>query len=243
MGALGSNAYNFVDFLAAAGVSVWQMLPVNPTHGDGSPYQGISMHAGNPRLISLEPVLQAGWLDELPLEEGVLSDKGRSFALSLGWEGFKERASDEARSELEQFLAEQSGWLDDYALFQALRAEQGGAWWEWLPPPARPGSVGIGPSPCSAGRSDQLYPAFEQYLFFSQWGRLKRYANERGVKLFGDVPIFVAHDSAEVWTHRSALRSAAGRSTASGCRGAAGLFLRDRPALGQSALPLGYAGG
>ncbi|KRT55495.1 4-alpha-glucanotransferase [endosymbiont of Ridgeia piscesae] len=202
VGALGSNAYNFVDFLAAAGVSVWQMLPVNPTHGDGSPYQGISMHAGNPRLISLEPVLQAGWLDELPLEEGVLSDKGRSFALSLSWEGFKERASDEARSELEQFLAEQSGWLDDYALFQALRAEQGGAWWEWLPPLRDRDPLAL--AQARARLADQIsFIRFEQYLFFSQWRRLKRYANERGVKLFGDVPIFVAHDSAEVWTHRS----------------------------------------
>ena len=123
VGDLGSNAFRFVDFLESAGMTVWQILPVNPTQSDGSPYQGSSVHAGNPRFISLETLLEKGWLEELPLEEGSLSDEGRAFAVSLGWEGFKERASDPDRAAFDRFCAEQGHWLEDYALFQSIHLE------------------------------------------------------------------------------------------------------------------------
>ncbi|RLJ21854.1 4-alpha-glucanotransferase [bacterium endosymbiont of Escarpia laminata] len=202
VGTLGSHAYRFVDFLHAAGMTVWQILPVGPTQADGSPYQTSSVHAGNPRFISLELVIEEGWLGELPLEENSFSDNGRAFALSLAWEGFKDRASDEDRAELDRFCAEQGHWLDDYCLFQSLHSEQGGCWWEWLAPLRDRNPQAL--AEARARLCDQIqYTRFEQFLFFRQWFRLKSYANERGILLFGDVPIFVAQDSAEVWSHRA----------------------------------------
>lgn len=201
VGSLGSDAYRFVDFLAAAGISVWQILPVNPTQTNDSPYQCSSVHAGNPRFISLEPLLVKGWLKELPLEEGVISDDGRTFAISLGWEGFKEHASDQDRADFDRFCVEQGFWLEDYALFQALHYEQGGCWWEWIDElrDRHPRALAL----ARTRVVDQIATIrFEQYLFFTQWMKLRRYANERGVLLYGDVPIFVAHDSAEVWSNR-----------------------------------------
>ena len=201
-GDLGPDAYRFVDFLQAAGMRVWQILPVNPTQHDGSPYQSSSVHAGNHRFISIEPLLEKGWLEEPPLEEGSLSDEGRSFAISLAWEGFKERATESDRTDFERFCAEHGHWLEDYTLFQSLHLEQEGCWWDWLAPlrDREPQALSM----ARARLSDQIANIrFEQYLFYTQWMNLKRYANERGILLFGDVPIFVAHDSAEVWSHRS----------------------------------------
>lgn len=200
VGDLGRNAYRFVDFLATAGMTIWQILPVNPTQTDGSPYQSSSVHAGNPRFISLEPLIEKGWLAGPPLEEGTISDYGRSFAVSLAWEGFKDHASEEDRVEFDRFCAEQGHWLEDFALFQALHAEQDGCWWEWQPilRDREPQALAMARSRVA----DQIAAIrFEQYLFFTQWMKLKHYANSKGVLLFGDVPIFVAHDSAEVWSH------------------------------------------
>lgn len=200
VGDLGSDAYRFVDFIESAGMTVWQMLPVNPTQTDGSPYQSSSVHAGNPRFVSLELLIEKGWLYEPPLEEGTISDDGRSFAVSLAWQGFKERAAEEDRVDFDRFCSEQGYWLEDYALFQALHFEQDGCWWEWLPTlrDREPQALAM----ARARMVDQIATIrFEQYLFFTQWMKLKRYANSKGVLLFGDVPIFVAHDSAEVWSH------------------------------------------
>lgn len=200
IGDLGSNAYRFVDYMESAGMTVWQILPVNPTQTDGSPYQSSSVHAGNPRFISLEPLIEKGWLDEPPLDEGTISDDGRTFAVSLAWEGFKERASDDDRANFDHFCVKQGHWLEDYSLFQALHFEQGGCWWEWLPQlrDREPQALAMARS----RMADQIATIrFEQFLFYTQWMKLKQYANSRGVLFFGDVPIFVAHDSAEVWSH------------------------------------------
>jgi 4-alpha-glucanotransferase len=197
-GDLGLEARNFVDFLVGCGMSVWQMLPVGPTGTGGSPYQSSSVHAGNPRLISLEWVLERDWLRAYPLEEDSLSDQGKQFGLSLSWDGFKERATDADRQALRTFLGENSYWLDDYALFQALRGELDTGWWQW-PEPLRDRH----PQTLTEARvrlADTIeYLKYEQFLFFTQWRELREYANSRGVLLFGDMPIFVAQDSAEVW--------------------------------------------
>ena len=201
VGDLGTNAYRFVDFLQSCGMTVWQILPVNPTQSDGSPYQSSSVHAGNPRFISLELPLEKTWLKELPLDEVTLSDEGRAFAISLAWEGFKDRASESDKAKFARFCAEQAHWLEDYALFQSLHLEQGGCWWDWLPAvrDREPQALAM----ARARLADLMATLrFEQYLFYTEWLSLKRYANDRGVLLFGDVPIFVAHDSAEVWSHR-----------------------------------------
>ena len=201
VGDLGSNAYRFVDFLQSCGMTVWQILPVNPTQSDGSPYQSSSVHAGNPRFISLELPLQKGWLKELPLEEETISIEGRTFAISLAWEGFKDRASKSDKADFVRFCTEQGHWLEDYALFQSLHLEQAGCWWDWLPAvrDREPQALVM----ARARLADLMASIrFEQYLFYTEWLNLKQYANDRGVLLFGDVPIFVAHDSAEVWSHR-----------------------------------------
>jgi 4-alpha-glucanotransferase len=197
-GDLGREARNFVDFLAAAGMRVWQTLPVGPTGPNGSPYQSSSVHAGNPRLISLEGPVERGWLGGPRLDWGHLSDERKRLALTESWDGFKVRAEAEDRDALERFQADNAYWLEDYALFQALRLEHGTGWWEW------PQGLRDRESGALAAVRRRLAPVvdylkYEQFLFFSQWHALRSYANARGVLLFGDMPIFVAHDSAEVW--------------------------------------------
>ncbi len=194
-GCLGADAYRFADFLADAGFTVWQMLPVGPT-SDGSPYQTNSAHAGSPRLIALEPLVERGWLPGAAAE-GITAD-AKVAALRQAWAGFGSRAHAPEHEALAGFIRENAYWLRDYALYRALREEQGECWWNW-PEPLRHGdrdSLALARERL-AGEID--YISFEQFLFFSQWADFRRYVNGLGVKLFGDMPIFVAHDSAEVW--------------------------------------------
>lgn len=200
-GDLGVEARNFVNFLAAAGITVWQTLPLGPTKQEGSPYQTRSVHAGDPRMISLESLVQRGWLESSVLRQECVSFECKREALLAAWEGFKKLADKGEREALIRFLGEQRFWLDDYGLFQALRSEQKLPWWEWAE-----GIRDREPQALAQARSrlaeEIEYVCFEQYLFFCQWQELKHYAGERGVLLFGDMPIFVALDSAEVWAHR-----------------------------------------
>ena len=197
-GDLGADAYYFVNFLVDCGFSVWQMLPVGPTLVERSPYQTSSVHAGNPRLIALQPLLEKGWLAEAPDYAVDEPDAAKEHALRHAWAGFHARARDTERETLAAFIADNAYWLEDYVLFRALREEQERPWWLW---PVR--LRDREPKALREAR-DQLsgeldYLRFEQHLFFTQWQALRDYANARGVKLFGDLPIFVAHDSAEVW--------------------------------------------
>ncbi|KAA3626204.1 MAG: 4-alpha-glucanotransferase [Proteobacteria bacterium] len=198
-GDLGPDAHRFIDWLADAGFSVWQMLPVGPTHRDRSPYQSFSVHAGNPQLISLDRVQKQGWLTEAERERTDATETARVHALRSARKRFEQHAEPGEKTAFVAFVNETAHWLEDYALFQALRAEQGERpWWEW-PAPLRTRDA----QALQAARQ-RLAEAigqqrFEQYLFFSQWWALRDHARSRGVKLFGDLPIFVAHDSAEVW--------------------------------------------
>jgi 4-alpha-glucanotransferase len=201
VGDLGGNAYRFVDFLVSSGMSVWQILPTGPTMHDNSPYQSSSVYAGNPRMISLEWPVQKGWLDAMPESKNRLSDAAKSYAIRLAWEGFKEHADESDRHEYQRFVSEQKPWLEDYALFQAISQEEGGCWWDWPTKLRDREPQGIAEARARFSETIEMI-RFEQYLFFSEWINLKRYANEHGVLLFGDLPIFVAHDSAEVWAHR-----------------------------------------
>lgn len=194
-GSLGPEAFNFVNFLRDCGITVWQMLPVGPTQMDGSPYQTSSAHAGSPRLIGLEPLIERGWLDRLPDED---TDAAKAQALRASWEGFQSHAGEVDREALAAFIRDSAYWLEDYALFRAIHDDQGACWWEW---PAglrerKPQSIGGARRRLAA---DIDYICYEQFLFFSQWRALREHANGMEVKLFGDMPIFVAHDSAEVW--------------------------------------------
>ncbi len=187
-GTLGNSAYRFLDHLHACGISVWQMLPLGPTHGDGSPYQCLSSHAGNPRLIDY-PLLprQHAWCLQ-PVH-----------GLGEAWAQFMRHADALQRQALTDFIAEEAHWLEDYVLFVALREQHGQrAWFDWPEALRTRQADALAQARVEhAARLDML--RFEQYLFFSQWLRLRRYAQTHGILLFGDLPIYVAHDSAEVW--------------------------------------------
>ncbi len=202
VGDLGPDAFRFIDFLKASGVSVWQMLPLVPTHGDLSPYQGLSVHAGNPLVISLHLLQEWGWLDEEinhPKEDFVAY---RLNVLKDAYKGFQDNADDEAKAEFQQFVDTHQHWLEDYAMFQAIRQAHGhGSWLDW--PEAlrdrQPKALAVASKELAASID---YVRFEQFAFFRQWNHLRSYAQEHGILLFGDMPIFVAHDSAEVWANR-----------------------------------------
>jgi len=197
VGDLGENAYRFIDFLTDSGISVWQMLPLGPTHEDGSPYQCLSVHAGDPRLIDLAQLVDRGWLASDSVD---YSDRAGCFAEV--WRNFAELANAQERDDYHRFVQAQAFWLDDFALYSAMRAQQQGrGWLDWPAPLRDRQAAALGTANVRlAAAIDSV--RFEQYLFFSQWHALRRYAHERGVLLFGDMPIFVAHDSADVWAQR-----------------------------------------
>jgi 4-alpha-glucanotransferase len=193
-GNLGEDAYRFVDFLHDAGVSVWQMLPLGPTHDDRSPYQCLSAHAGNSRLISRTMLRAQPWADATKLK-----DPKMSRLMAHAYRQFETFADEGEKQAFSTFCEQHEYWLDDYVLFRELRhLNQSRAWFDWAAElrdrvPAALDKVRV-------ERRDALtIRRFEQFMFFRQWHQLRDYANKRGVKLFGDMPIFVAHDSADVW--------------------------------------------
>lgn len=202
-GDLGKEAYNFINFLKDAGVSVWQLLPLGPTHGDGSPYQCLSAHAGNPALIDLNWLAGKGWLHagaSLCAAADVAAAKRNCLAAAFAY--FETRASEHDHRDFAEFCGRKAHWLNDYALFLALREEFGQkSWFDW---PAHYRNRDK-KSMLEAQRrlAAQInITKFEQYVFFRQWHELKDYACRNGVALFGDIPIFVSYDSADVWSQR-----------------------------------------
>ncbi|OGI58897.1 MAG: 4-alpha-glucanotransferase [Candidatus Muproteobacteria bacterium RBG_19FT_COMBO_61_10] len=197
-GTLGAHALRFVDFLAASGFSVWQMLPLGPTHADRSPYQCLSVHAGNPRLISFAQLEAWGWL---PRTADLSAASGTTRQMLLAQARQACLAQGGAR-DLEAFDAVHAFWLDDYALYVALRQEHDHrAWWQW-PEPLRDRDPAALADARVRHAEYMALVRFEQFVFFRQWQELRQAAQARGVQLFGDLPIFVAHDSADVWAQR-----------------------------------------
>jgi len=208
IGDLGPAAVAFVEALARARQSWWQVLPLGPTGYGDSPYQCFSAFAGNPLLVSPERLVEDGLLSPsdlpvAPLPEGrvafeqVIPEKAR--LLRRAFERFQAGAAPALREELEAFAAAEGGWLDDFALFMALKEAHGGApWTGW-----DPALAGRKPAALQAARARLAAEVdlhrFAQLLFFRQWRALKARARERGVGTVGDAPIFVAHDSADVW--------------------------------------------
>jgi len=198
-GELGDEAFSFVDFLHETGQSLWQMLPVGPTHGDLSPYQALSSHAGNPVFVSLTPLQEAGFLHTIGhpgAYEDVLQFKRRCIASA--WTAVTQQLNNEWMDAFDTFCDGQT-WLHDYALFIALRNQHGHQSWTDWPEPFRSRDQQALKS--FYQQHQQIVDAikFEQYLFFTQWQKLRDYASKKNVQLLGDLPIFVAHDSAEVW--------------------------------------------
>jgi 4-alpha-glucanotransferase len=204
-GDLGEDAHRFVDFLADAGLTVWQTLPIGPTHSDLSPYQCMSAHAGNPLMINLEWLVSRGWLSACALEDQTSKDAAsfRRNALSSAYHGFCGEPDESfSQRRYRAFCADCSYWLNDFALYAALREHFGNTSWQAWPKEYRdrePQAIRQAMKDL-ASKIGQI--RFEQFVFFSQWAELRRHAQAKGVLLFGDMPIFVAVDSAEVWAER-----------------------------------------
>lgn len=195
-GDMGAEAYRFVDFLHEIGASVWQTLPINMPHADNSPYQCLSAHAGNPDFISLEALQAQGWLAKDDLT-GLITDKSQ--LLTKAYLAFSELADTKACNDFMNFCDKQADWLHDFALFLALRTKFQQAGWNQWPERYKKRAVPVLRQAREELAQEIAVIKFTQYVFFTQWHALKKYANERNIAMFGDIPIFVAYDSADVW--------------------------------------------
>lgn len=208
IGAFSKEAYEFVDFLEKSGQSYWQILPLGPTGYGDSPYQSFSTFAGNPYYIDLEELIRAGLItkeqcDDCDWGEGGSYVDYEKIYLSR----FKILKKAFENSHLEEdggfrdFVKENEFWLSDYALYMAVKdAHEGKSWSEWeegirLRKPEAISEYG------EKLREEILFYEFQQYLFDTQWQRLKKYANGKGIKIIGDIPIYVAFDSADTWAN------------------------------------------
>ena len=212
IGDLGPGAYRFVEWLEEHGQSLWQILPLGPTSFGDSPYQTLSALAGNPLLINLEELTGKDWLTpdflaQRPRFDGDRVEFGpviewKNKGLDQAYEGFKVRGSAQDRAEFATWRRAQETWLADFVMFMALKEDQEGRpWCEW------PAGLRDRRSPDLLEAADRLHDritahAFRQWVFFFQWTRLKAYAQSRGIRLVGDLPIFVAYDSSDVWSQR-----------------------------------------
>jgi 4-alpha-glucanotransferase len=192
---LGQDAFKFVDFLARVGASVWQTLPLNQPHGEGSPYQCLSAYAGNPNLISLETLRKQGLLEESDLS----STLNREDLIQKAYANFKQLNIPKAHYDFIGFCERECHWLDDFSLFMALREQyQSSCWRDWPLEIKLREKDAVGQAHIDYADKVSLIK-FTQYLFFQQWHALKEYANNQSIVLFGDIPIFISYDSADVW--------------------------------------------
>lgn len=198
VGDLGVDAYRFIDFLEEIGATVWQTLPINMPHADNSPYQCLSAHAGNPDFISLEALQQQGLLTAGDIS-GMLHDNNheKKPLIAKAYLAFSQQA--DAQQSFVEFCAKHAHWLNDFALFLALRAKFDQSGWNQWPVAYKNRDVAT----LQQARQELSAPItlikFTQFVFFTQWLQLKAYAATKNVQFFGDIPIFVAYDSAEVW--------------------------------------------
>lgn len=211
IGDLGAEAYRFLDFLAAAGQKIWQVLPLGPTGYADSPYQCFSAFAGNPLLIDLEglsreELLPPGALEDAPAFPEDTVDFGAVIGFKLplidaAAREFHVHAGAAEREDFENFSRRHAVWLEDFALFMALKKSHDlVAWTEW------PRALALREPGAITEARERLAPAiaaekFAQYVFFRQWERLRATCHEHGVRLMGDMPIYVAHDSADAWAN------------------------------------------
>ena len=212
VGTLGKSAYDFVDFLEASGMHYWQVCPLGPTGYGDSPYQSFSAFAGNPYLIDLHPLVELGLLskkDLTPLETlpqdhvdfGALYEHFWPILAKAFYKFTKKRPSFPEYGDFEAFKKEQEDWLIPYAAFRTLKKHfDGQCWHQW---PSKFSRFAKARKSKLLQESDREveFVEFTQYLFFSQWHNLKAYAQKKGIQFIGDIPIFVALDSADVWAH------------------------------------------
>ncbi len=213
MGTMGQTARSFVDFLVRSGMKYWQLLPICPTSYGDSPYQSFSTFAGNPYFIDLdlleeEGLLQKSEYQNLPwgddparVDYGLLyQNRFRVLALAC------RRLLAQAPHQYQTFCRENQFWLEDYALFMALKNKNGGGpWTQWPQPLKNREPQALAQAREELGEDVDFWKGV-QYLFFSQWRALKEYANSRGIQIIGDLPIYVAADSVDVWSDPSAFQ-------------------------------------
>ena len=207
IGTLGADAREFVDFLAAAGQSWWQILPVSPTSYGDSPYQSFSAYAGNPYFIDLDILCEDGLLEKAEIEAvNWGSDPARVDYASIYENRLSllrlavERGWDRDADKVNSFSEENAGWLPDYALFMAVKRRFGmKPWTEWPDEDIRLRRPEAVERYRAELAEDIRLFTYVQYLFFRQWESLRVYAHEKGIGIIGDLPIYVAMDSADVW--------------------------------------------
>jgi len=201
-GDIGHQAYRFIEFLSSSGFKVWQMLPLGPTHDDKSPYQCMSTHAGNPQLISLDWLEDKHWLDRNKIKLAETDDNYRLVCLEQAGSYFYRLEDKLTEKNLKKFKKNHQNWLDDFSLFMALKKKYSQTpWYQW------PDKIRHRDSKALETEREQLKDqinqvVFEQFVFFTQWHEVRGYAKQHNVELFGDMPIFVAKDSADVWAQR-----------------------------------------
>ncbi|MEW6093554.1 MAG: 4-alpha-glucanotransferase [Chloroflexota bacterium] len=217
IGDLGPAAYRWVDWLASTGCKLWQILPLGPTGYGDSPYQCFSAFAGNPYLISPDLLLEQGLLSREDLADMPEWDSRRvDFGTLYQWKpALLEKAFrrfldpsavlgaglDPGREEFEFFRAANASWLDDFALFMAIKEANGsGGWGGWPELLRRRDPAALGEARNSL-KDTILRTEFFQFLFYRQWNALRDYAHQKGLRIIGDIPIFVAMDSSDVWSH------------------------------------------
>ena len=204
IGTMGKRAFEFVDFLSSSGQSIWQILPLNPTGYGDSPYQSCSTFAGNHYLIDLDALVEEGLLEKEELDRITwchletkvdfgIQYHNRLQVLRLAYERFRD---DQA---LESFCRENRSWLEDFALFMALKGHFGGKpWYQWEKELKFRKEEAMETARQELKEEMRFY-CFVQFLFFRQWHALRAYAHENGIRIIGDVPIYVPYDSVEVW--------------------------------------------
>jgi 4-alpha-glucanotransferase len=216
VGSLGRQALAFVDFLVASGQCVWQVLPLGPTGYGDSPYQSYSSFAGNPLLIDLEELLEEGFLvpehlEDAPKFPADRVEYGNVFTfkravLKSAHRHWKQRGDSAGQREFDAFCQRERSWLEDFALFMALNrtfeAEgRGGAWSSWPAELIRREADALERWSKSAAEEVEQQK-FQQFLFFRQWDGVRRYAREKGIRIIGDLPIYVAYDGADAWSNQ-----------------------------------------
>ena len=216
IGDLGRAAYEFADFLAAAGQKLWQVLPLNPTGYGDSPYQCFSAFAGNPMLIDLEKLQEQGILKDaslahLPAFPRDHVDYGAVMEFKLpvlrqAAKSFLEAGAHSDRATFEAFCFDNARWLEDYALFMACKeVHEGAVWTEWETAIGRREPAALRDWRTRLASEIQIFK-YWQFEFFRQWRALKTHCGQLGIRIVGDIPIYVAHDSADVWAHPELFR-------------------------------------
>ena len=212
IGTLGKEAYAFIDFLKKSRQKLWQIFPLGPTGYGDSPYQSFSSFAGNPYLIDFDLLIEAHLLSEEDLRDVFFGDNEEYIdygaiynqkypLLRKAYENFKSSDNHEMRENLEHFKRENASWLNDYSLYISLKNHFNRLPWNEWAHDIKNREHGAMEHYRNELADDIEYHNFIQFLFFKQWGDVKRYANENGIKIIGDIPIFVAADSSDAWAN------------------------------------------